>query len=71
MSSDKQPASAALAPPSGRICETRAISDIAGFADCLTKCRGDCGYAVPFGSGLLCFNPKWRQFEIDRKKFSR
>ena len=52
-----------------RNCETRAIWDISGFADCLTQYPGDCPYAVSFGFGCLCFNPNWPDFEVYQKRF--
>jgi hypothetical protein len=52
-----------------RHCETRAIWDISGFADCLTQYPGNCPHAVAFGFGCLCFNPSWQDFEVYQKRF--
>ena len=63
-------AAIALSPPSHeRVCETRAIWDISGFADCLTQYPGNCPYAVLFGRGCLCFSPNWPDFEVYQKRY--
>ena len=50
-------------------CRTRAVSpSITDFGDCLTPGPWTCGFAVSYGNGTLCFNPKWRDFVQTKPK---